>query len=56
MLPFVALNVAFAGLPAPAGSNCVPVGGHDPQVNAANYNFTGGSGITILALGEVLDG
>ena len=39
------LNVAFAGLPAPAASNCVPVQGHDPQVNAANYNFTGGSGI-----------
>jgi hypothetical protein len=39
------LNVAFAGLPAPAASNCVPVQGHDPQVNTANYNFTGGSGI-----------
>ncbi|PZS39828.1 MAG: hypothetical protein DLM62_06175, partial [Pseudonocardiales bacterium] len=39
------LNVAFAGLPAPAGSNCVPVQGRDPQVNTANYNFTGGSGI-----------
>ena len=26
------LNVAFAGLPAPAQSNCVPVGNNDPQV------------------------
>ena len=59
------LNVAFAGLPAPAGSNCVPVGGHDPQVNAANYNFTGGSGIvdqnanelwTVLVCKPWLDG
>ena len=59
------LNVAFAGLPAPAGSNCVPVAGHDPQVNAANYNFTGGSGIvdqnanelwTVLVCKPWLDG
>ncbi len=39
------LNVAFAGLPAPAASNCVPVQGRDPQVSTASYNFTGGTGI-----------
>ena len=39
------LNVAFAGLPAPAASNCVPVQGRDPQVATASYNFTGGTGI-----------
>ena len=59
------LNVAFAGLPAPAGSNCVPVGNHDPQVKTANYNFTGGSGIvdqnanelwTVLVCKPWLDG
>jgi TrbL/VirB6 plasmid conjugal transfer protein len=59
------LNVAFAGLPAPAGSNCVPVQGHDPQVKAANYNFTGGSGVvdqnanelwTVLVCKPWLDG
>jgi len=59
------LNVAFAGLPAPAASNCVPVQGHDPQVTAANYNFTGGSGIvdqnanelwTVLVCKPWLDG
>src|SRR5258705_1846486 len=39
------LNVAFAGLPGPPGSNCVPVQGRDPQVKTASYNFTGGTGI-----------
>ena len=59
------LNVAFAGLPAPAGANCVPVQSHDPQVATANYNFTGGSGIvdqnanelwTVLVCKPWLDG
>ena len=59
------LNVAFSGLPAPAASNCVPVAGHDPQVNTASYNFTGGSGIvdqnanelwTVLVCKPWLDG
>jgi hypothetical protein len=59
------LNVAFAGLPAPAGANCVPVAGRDPQVSTANYNFTGGSGIvdqnanelwTVLVCKPWLDG
>jgi hypothetical protein len=59
------LNVAFSGLPAPAASNCVPVQGHDPQVNTANYNFTGGTGIvdqnanelwTVLVCKPWLDG
>ena len=59
------LNVAFAGLPAPAASNCVPVQGRDPQVSTASYNFTGGTGIvdqnanelwTVLVCKPWLDG
>ncbi len=59
------LNVAFSGLPAPAASNCVPVAAHDPQVNTASYNFTGGTGIvdqnanelwTVLVCKPWLDG
>ncbi len=59
------LNVAFAGLPAPAASNCVPVQGRDPQVTTASYNFTGGTGIvdqnanelwTVLVCKPWLDG
>ena len=59
------LNVAFSGLPAPTASNCVPVAAHDPQVNTASYNFTGGTGIvdqnanelwTVLVCKPWLDG
>jgi hypothetical protein len=39
------LNVAFAGLPAPAQSSCVPVAGHDPQVSQASFSYTAGSTI-----------
>ena len=39
------LNVAFAGLLASAQSNCVPVGGTDPQVRTASFSYTGGSSI-----------
>jgi uncharacterized membrane protein YgcG len=38
------LNVAFAKLPAPGGSNCVPVQGGDPQATA-NFQFTSGNGL-----------
>jgi hypothetical protein len=34
------LNVAFAKLPSPGGSNCVPVQSGDPQVASANFGFT----------------
>jgi uncharacterized membrane protein YgcG len=39
------LNVAFAKLPSPGGSNCVPVQGRDPQVPTANYGFTSSNGL-----------
>ena len=39
------LNTAFAKLPAPASSNCLPVAPGDPQSVAANYAFTSGNGL-----------
>jgi hypothetical protein len=39
------LNTAFAKLPAPTQSNCLPVGPNDPQVQPANFNFSSGGGI-----------
>ncbi|HLK79272.1 MAG TPA: type IV secretion system protein, partial [Streptosporangiaceae bacterium] len=39
------LNTAFAKLPAPANSNCLPVTQGDPQSVAANYSFTSGNGL-----------
>ncbi len=39
------LNTAFAKLPAPAGSNCLPVARGDPQSVAASYAFTSGNGM-----------
>ena len=39
------LNTAFAKLPAPAGSNCLPVAQGDPQSVAASYAFTSGNGL-----------
>jgi hypothetical protein len=39
------LNTAFARLPAPANSNCLPVTQGDPQSVAANYEFTSGNGL-----------
>ena len=39
------LNTAFAKLPAPSQSNCLPVSRNDPQVQAANFNFSSGNGI-----------
>ena len=40
-----ALNTAFAKLPAPSQSNCLPVTHDDPQVQPANFNFSSGNGI-----------
>src|SRR5580704_12896176 len=39
------LNAAFAKLPAPTNSNCLPVAQGDPQSVAANYAFTSGNGL-----------
>jgi hypothetical protein len=40
------LNVAFAKLPAPVQSNCVPVQQTDPQSPpVASYNYTSGNGV-----------
>jgi hypothetical protein len=40
-----ALNTAFAKLPAPSQSNCLPLTHDDPQVQPANFNFSSGNGI-----------
>ena len=39
------LNAAFANLPAPAESNCLPVAAGDPQSVTANYSFTSANGL-----------
>jgi len=39
------LNVAFAKLPAPGGSNCLPVANGDPQSVTANYAFSSANGL-----------
>ncbi len=59
------LNVAFARLPAPAQSSCVPVQGADPQVKVASFGYTAGNDIvdqnanelwTVLVCKPWLDG
>ena len=39
------LNTAFSKLPAPAGSNCLPVQTGDPQSVTGNFAFTSGNGL-----------
>ena len=39
------LNTAFARLPAPTNSNCLPVAPGDPQSVTASYAFTSGNGL-----------
>jgi hypothetical protein len=39
------LNTAFSKLPAPAGSNCLPVAQKDPQSVTASYAFSSGNGL-----------
>jgi len=61
-----ALNVAFAKLPAPHQSSCVPIGHTDPQSPPqGNFNFSSGTGIvdtnanelwTVLVCKPWLDG
>ena len=59
------LNVAFAKLPAPQQSSCVPVARTDPQAQAGNFAFSPGNGIvdananelwTVLVCKPWLDG
>jgi len=38
-----ALDVAFARLPSPGPSSCVPVGKHDPEAPLSSYSYTSGS-------------
>jgi hypothetical protein len=35
-----ALNTAFANLPSPGQSSCLPVRGHDPQISRSSYSYT----------------
>ncbi len=39
------LNTAFAKLPSPGSSDCLPVQAGDKQSVTANYNFTSGNGL-----------
>ncbi len=39
------LNVAFAKLPSPGPSSCVPLQKGDPQVQPASYSYTSGSAV-----------
>jgi uncharacterized membrane protein YgcG len=39
------LNTAFAKLPAPANSNCLPITAGDPQSVTSSYAFTSGNGL-----------
>ena len=59
------LDVAFARLPAPAQSSCVPVQRTDPQVTVASYGYSAGNSIvdqnanelwTVLVCKPWLDG
>jgi hypothetical protein len=39
------LNVAFAKLPAPSQSNCLPTTTRDPQLQPPNFSFSSGTGV-----------
>ena len=60
-----ALNVAFAKLPSPGPSNCVPIRKGDPQSSPTNFAYTSGSSVvdqnadelwTVLVCKPWLDG
>ena len=36
------LNTAFANLPSPGRSTCLPVRGHDPQISPSSFSYTSG--------------
>jgi hypothetical protein len=36
------LNTAFANLPSPGQSTCLPVRGHDPQISPSSFSYTSG--------------
>jgi hypothetical protein len=36
------LNTAFANLPSPGQSTCLPVHGHDPQISPSSFSYTSG--------------
>lgn len=36
------LNTAFANLPSPGQSSCLPVSGHDPQISRSSFSYTSG--------------
>ncbi|HYS33941.1 MAG TPA: type IV secretion system protein, partial [Streptosporangiaceae bacterium] len=36
------LNAAFANLPSPGQSTCLPVRGHDPQISPSSFSYTSG--------------
>src|SRR5437660_1378962 len=60
-----ALNAAFAKLPSPGPSSCVPVGKGDPQAQPTNFAYTSGNSVvdqnanelwTVLVCKPWLDG
>jgi hypothetical protein len=50
-----ALDAAFAKLPSPGPSSCVPISKGDPQVQAAVYSYTSGSTVVDQNADELWD-
>jgi hypothetical protein len=50
-----ALNVAFAKLPSPGPSSCVPIQKGDPQAEPASYSYTSGSTVVDQNADELWD-
>jgi hypothetical protein len=59
------LNAAFANLPSPGQSTCLPVRGHDPQISPSSFSYTSGRSVvdqnanelwTVLVCKPWLDG
>jgi hypothetical protein len=47
------LNTAFAKLPAPSQSNCLPVAKNDPQVPPSSFAFSSGNGLVAQNANEL---
>jgi TrbL/VirB6 plasmid conjugal transfer protein len=47
------LNTAFAKLPAPSQSNCLPVAKKDPQVQPSNFAFSSSNGLVAQNANEL---